>query len=542
MQEHADPNYPIVIFFDGHGSHVTVRMIELARKCGVHLFCLPPHTTHKLQPLDVGVFGPLQRAWRKNCEEFSAVHGRGITKPEFIKEYMKVRDDTFTPELIATAWRKTGLYPFNPNVFTELDYSPSQMTSTEVHYPPSFPISLTPSPSDQAHSPHSTPPDLDPYLDCDCEEECLCEEIATIQTTDNNDRRSRTAESDMTNLLQSSPPGTPPPLTTTNSRLNTPSPSTTPSAPADPERVPVYHLIIPKPAQPEPLVDTTAPVHEQLAAAMAQAEYWEERASTLQNHLEMNNVHFAFSVRENDHLRKKLHAKSEPKEPRSQALKCHARLLTTDEVMDLEMERAAEKAEKERKRLEKQDQKLHEEAERARKRDALGRDIRFRKSLKKMHRSELNDVLAVMSLPRDQKNIQECIHAIEAHVEKYPDLKVDPRFGRIFNSRYTTPPPPGPENVPPPLPEMLYRFETPKPDIKADETPVRQPQSPGPSTSPPPSPPALYYNPHTTSFTFHPSAYSHPPSVYSHFPLSYNYPIPLRTPPSSGVQESTSTL
>lgn len=306
MQKHADPNYPIIIFFDGHGSHLTVRMIALARKCGVHLFCLPPHTTHKLQPLDVGIFGPLQRAWKKNCEEFTAVRGRGITKPEFMKEYMKVRDNTFTPELITTAWRKTGLYPFNPDVFTELDYSPSQMTSTEVHYPHSFPTLLAPSPLSQAHPPSPILPDPSPYSDCNCEdEECFCEEMATASSTssDHGDSRSGSPEGDTQGPSQSPPPGIPPPSTTPPSRLSTPSPPVSPSpATLDPGHMPAYHLIVAQPFQPVPPVDITSPVDEQLVAAMALAKYWQERVFGLQNQLEMNDVHFAFSVRENDHL------------------------------------------------------------------------------------------------------------------------------------------------------------------------------------------------------------------------------------------------
>ena len=466
MQVHADPNYPIIIFFDGHGSHLTVHMIELARKCGVHLFCLPPHTTHKLQPLDVGIFGPLQRAWKKNCEEFSAVRGRGIMKSEFINEYMKVRDHTFTPELIATAWRKTGLYPFNPDVFTELDFSPSKMTSTVVHYPPSFPISLAPCLSNQEcpSSPVLLDPDPDP--DCDCEvRRSFSEEMAAPAPPSNGNNRSGTLEGDVQASPQSSLPGTMPALTTPSSHLGTPPPSVpSPPVPPNPGYMPAYHLTISQPSRPAPLVDTTSTINEQLVVTTAQTKYWQERALDLCNQLEMNNVDFAFSVRENDHLRKKLYAKSEPEEPRGPALKDQARLLTTDEVMELETKRAAEKAEKENKRIGKQEQKLHEETERARVRDVLGRDIRFTKPLKRMPRSDLNDVIATMSLRRDQKNIQEWIHTIEAHVKKYPELEVDPRFGRIFNSRYTTPPPPGHENVPRSLPllETLYRLDSPK--------------------------------------------------------------------------------
>ncbi len=54
---------PILLIYDGHGSHNSAELIRLARANNIILFCLPPHTTHKLQPLDVGVFGPFQNAW-----------------------------------------------------------------------------------------------------------------------------------------------------------------------------------------------------------------------------------------------------------------------------------------------------------------------------------------------------------------------------------------------------------------------------------------------------------------------------------------------
>ena len=54
---------PIALIFNGHGSHTTLEWINIARDYNIILFCLPPHTTHRLQPLDVGCFGPLQIAW-----------------------------------------------------------------------------------------------------------------------------------------------------------------------------------------------------------------------------------------------------------------------------------------------------------------------------------------------------------------------------------------------------------------------------------------------------------------------------------------------
>ena len=50
-----------ILFIDGHGSHISVRIIDFAGANNVILFCLPPHTTHLLQPLDVAVFSPLKK-------------------------------------------------------------------------------------------------------------------------------------------------------------------------------------------------------------------------------------------------------------------------------------------------------------------------------------------------------------------------------------------------------------------------------------------------------------------------------------------------
>ena len=44
-----------MLLTDGHKSHLTLEVVDLCIKNEVILFCLPPHTTHALQPLDVAV-------------------------------------------------------------------------------------------------------------------------------------------------------------------------------------------------------------------------------------------------------------------------------------------------------------------------------------------------------------------------------------------------------------------------------------------------------------------------------------------------------
>ena len=54
------PTRPVLLIEDGHSSHISMEVIELARCNNIHVLCLPSHTTHLLQPLDVGVFKSLK--------------------------------------------------------------------------------------------------------------------------------------------------------------------------------------------------------------------------------------------------------------------------------------------------------------------------------------------------------------------------------------------------------------------------------------------------------------------------------------------------
>ena len=62
---------PVVLFFDGHVSHLALDLLKEARSECVHLYTLPSNTTHVLQPLDVAVYGPVKTAWRKVLQEYT---------------------------------------------------------------------------------------------------------------------------------------------------------------------------------------------------------------------------------------------------------------------------------------------------------------------------------------------------------------------------------------------------------------------------------------------------------------------------------------
>ena len=68
-----------IILFDGHHAHKTLKAITYARAHGINMITLPPHTTHKLQPLDRTFFKSLRSAYNRGCDSWmSANAGRHI--------------------------------------------------------------------------------------------------------------------------------------------------------------------------------------------------------------------------------------------------------------------------------------------------------------------------------------------------------------------------------------------------------------------------------------------------------------------------------
>ncbi|KAG8732321.1 hypothetical protein FRC12_019333 [Ceratobasidium sp. 428] len=119
----------------------------------IFLFCLPPKTTHRLQPLDVGIFNLVQSAWVSLCEDQSAQYDP-VTRQNVIKHYMSVRNSKFTEQNVKNAWRRSGHAPLNPGVFTDEDYAPSQATSCVTHLPVGYPDHV-PSSSESAQDSES---------------------------------------------------------------------------------------------------------------------------------------------------------------------------------------------------------------------------------------------------------------------------------------------------------------------------------------------------------------------------------------------------
>ncbi|XP_048240275.1 mucin-5AC-like [Haliotis rufescens] len=70
--EYAKPSQDrkCLLILDGHSSHKTLEAVNYARDHGIVIFVLPPHTTHKLQPLDRTFFEPLKANYNKEPDKW----------------------------------------------------------------------------------------------------------------------------------------------------------------------------------------------------------------------------------------------------------------------------------------------------------------------------------------------------------------------------------------------------------------------------------------------------------------------------------------
>jgi hypothetical protein len=74
---------------------------------------MPPHTSHLLQPLDVGVFGPLKRAYGKLVEGMMMAGNNHIDKEDFLHLYPPTREKVFNQENIRNGFAGAGLKPLD---------------------------------------------------------------------------------------------------------------------------------------------------------------------------------------------------------------------------------------------------------------------------------------------------------------------------------------------------------------------------------------------------------------------------------------------
>ena len=114
---------------DGHNSHLTPRFDQFCIEHKIIPICIPPHSSHILQPLDVSCFSVLKRSYGRQVEQFMRRGIDFIDKSDFLVSYNQARTETYLPDTIRNGFKATDLVPYDPiRVLSILQIEPKTLT------------------------------------------------------------------------------------------------------------------------------------------------------------------------------------------------------------------------------------------------------------------------------------------------------------------------------------------------------------------------------------------------------------------------------
>jgi hypothetical protein len=124
---------PLLLIFDGHKTHLSLEFISKARSENITVIKLPSHTSSRLQPLDVSCFHPVKYAWDEKLISHQRLSGfSSISKSDFVDILSKIWQEKFTSGNIQSGFRKTGIFPLDPDQFPRSSFHPGKLANYEA--------------------------------------------------------------------------------------------------------------------------------------------------------------------------------------------------------------------------------------------------------------------------------------------------------------------------------------------------------------------------------------------------------------------------
>jgi hypothetical protein len=105
-----------LLILDSYESHLSIDFQLYCKVNNIITLYMPPHSSHLLQPLNVGCFGPLKKAYGREIERLIRRSITHVSKTEFFPAFHAAFQKTITVLNIKGGFRGARLAPFNPEV------------------------------------------------------------------------------------------------------------------------------------------------------------------------------------------------------------------------------------------------------------------------------------------------------------------------------------------------------------------------------------------------------------------------------------------
>ncbi|XP_071505566.1 tigger transposable element-derived protein 6-like [Diadema antillarum] len=106
-------HFPVLLLADGHASHVDERVGNFCAENDIILYRIEAHASHVLQPLDIGVFAPLKKLYKRASQTWMDENpGHYITKMNFATIFADAWSG-IDPQFARSGFRAAGIYPFS---------------------------------------------------------------------------------------------------------------------------------------------------------------------------------------------------------------------------------------------------------------------------------------------------------------------------------------------------------------------------------------------------------------------------------------------
>jgi hypothetical protein len=110
------------LILDGHESHHSADFKRHCEDNKVMTLCMPAHSSHLFQPLDIGCFGPLKKAYGREINHLIRRSITHISKTEFLSAFYAAFQATMTEKNIKGPFKGAISVSFNPeSVVSKLD-------------------------------------------------------------------------------------------------------------------------------------------------------------------------------------------------------------------------------------------------------------------------------------------------------------------------------------------------------------------------------------------------------------------------------------